>query len=78
LAEVSAPPRRGRFWSATAAKPVLPELRELLKHCQTEDFPEDCKRQKVAAVKDAIQCLEAATEQPQLRSISVKAGASPK
>ena len=59
-----------------AAKPTLPELRELLTYCRNEQFPEDCKRQKIAAVEDAIKCIEAATNQPSLRSIAGAPGGS--
>jgi len=53
-----------------AAKPLLPELRELATACRNEkDFPEDCKRKKTAAVEDAIKAIEKATDQPTLRSI---------
>jgi len=53
-----------------AAKPLLPELRELATACRNEkDFPEDCKKKKTAAVEDAIKAIEEATDQPTLRSI---------
>jgi HEAT repeat protein len=55
----------------TAARQALPELRELATYCKTEkDFPEDCRKKKTAAVEDAIKAIEAATDQPQLRSIA--------
>jgi hypothetical protein len=55
----------------SAAKELLPELRELATYCRNEpDFPDDCKKQKTQAVEDAIKAIEAATDQPQLRSIA--------
>jgi hypothetical protein len=33
-------------------------------------FPEDCKKKKTAAVEEAIKAIEAATDQPPLRSIA--------
>ena len=54
-----------------AAKEVLPDLRELVTFCKNEkDFPEDCKKKKTAAVEEAIQAIEAATDMPKLRSIA--------
>jgi phage host-nuclease inhibitor protein Gam len=54
-----------------AAKEVLPDLKALAAYCKAErDFPEDCKKKKTAAVEDAIQAIEAATDQPKLRSIT--------
>jgi len=54
-----------------AAKAVLPDLRELLAFCKNEkDFPEDCKKKKAAAVEEAIQAIEVATDKPELRSIA--------
>jgi len=62
-----------------AAKEVLPDLRDLAAFCKTErDFPDDCKKKKTAAVEDAIKAIEAAKDQPELRSIAPllpKAGA---
>ncbi|MCX7048473.1 MAG: DUF6288 domain-containing protein [Candidatus Sumerlaeota bacterium] len=55
-----------------AAKELLPELRSLAAYCKTEpNFPDDCKKKKTAAVEDAIKAIEAATTQPQLRSIAL-------
>ena len=55
----------------TAARDVLPQLRALAAYCKTEpNFPEDCRRKKTAAVEDAIKSIEAATDQPPLRSIA--------
>jgi len=53
-----------------AARQVLPELKDLLTYCKNEDFPENCKQMKVAAVEDAIKAIESATTQPELRSIA--------
>jgi len=54
-----------------AAKEVLPDLRELVTFCKNErNFPDDCKKKKTAAVEDAIQAIEAATEEPKLRTIA--------
>lgn len=55
----------------TAAKEVLPELRQLLAYCRTEeDFPEDCKKRKAAAVEEAIAFVESAKKTLELRSIA--------
>jgi hypothetical protein len=51
-----------------AAKPLLPELRELLEFCKNEQFPADCKKIKVEAVEEAIAFIETAKDQPELRS----------
>jgi hypothetical protein len=54
-----------------AAQAVLPELRKLATYCKNEkDFPENCRKKKTAAVEDAIKAIEAATDQPKLRSIA--------
>lgn len=63
----------------TAAREVLPALRELI-----EDFNEQCRRglfpagelndRRVNAVREAIRAIEAATDQPPLRSLSSVAG----
>jgi hypothetical protein len=54
-----------------AAKDLLPELRQLAAYCRNEqDFPDDCKKKKTAAVEDAIKAIEKATDQPTVRSIS--------
>ena len=55
----------------TAARDVLPRLRELAAYCKTEkDFPEDCRQKKTAAVEDAIKAIETATDHPPLRRIA--------
>ncbi len=57
----------------TAAREALPGLRELIVQFNTEckdgRFPDDCNRMRVASVEEAIKAIEAATEQPELRSI---------
>jgi hypothetical protein len=54
-----------------AAREVMPALRELLAYCRDEqDFPDDCKRRKIAAVEDAIKSIEAATDSPPLRALA--------
>lgn len=61
-----------------AARETLPALRELLIFCIDErDFPEDCKRKKVAAVEAAIRAIEATDatkDEPPLRSTRDPAG----
>ena len=57
----------------TAARDVLPQLKELIVQFNTElkngQFPQDCNKQRVTSVQDAIKSIEAATTQPELRSI---------
>jgi hypothetical protein len=54
-----------------AAKELLPDLRDLAAYCRDEpNFPANCRKKKTAAVVDAIKAIEAATEQPKLRSIA--------
>ena len=56
----------------TAAQVVLPELRDLVVTCQKEvDFPDWAKKMKIASVETAIKALEAAKDQPELRSIGL-------
>jgi hypothetical protein len=51
-------------------KELLPDLRELVTYCKNENcFPDDCKK-KTAAVEEAIQGIEAATDMLELRSIA--------
>ncbi len=56
-----------------AARPVLPQLKELIVQFNAEftsgHFPEDCNKQRVDSVKQAITAIEAATTQPEMRSI---------
>ena len=58
----------------TAARSVLPELRALIDQfnadCKAGGFPEDCNKQRVASVEEAIKAIESATTQPELRSIA--------
>jgi hypothetical protein len=37
--------------------------------CKTGGFPEGCNKQRVTSVEQAIQAIEAATTQPDMRSI---------
>jgi hypothetical protein len=57
----------------TAARAVLPQLRELIDQFNTElkngQFPEDCNKMRVDSVEKAIKAIETATTQPELRSI---------
>jgi hypothetical protein len=57
-----------------AARGVVPELKVLIDQfnadCQAGGFPDDCNKMRVASVEEAIKALEAATEQPELRSIA--------
>ena len=60
-----------------AAKSTLPELRKLVVQSNADaDFPDWAKKQRTAAVEDAIQALEKATTQPELRSLSVPVSGS--
>lgn len=44
----------------SAAKPLVPQLKQLAQECRDEqDFPDDCKAKKVAAVEAAIAALDA-------------------
>ena len=58
----------------TAARRVLPELKALIDQfnadCKAGGFPEDCNKQRVASVEEAIKAIESATTQPELRSIA--------
>jgi HEAT repeat protein len=57
----------------TAAREVLPQLKKLIEQFNTEfksgHFPEDCNKQRVTSVEEAIKAIESATTQPQMRSI---------
>ncbi len=57
-----------------AAQPVIPQLKELIamlnEQANSGGFPVDLNKQRVDAVEDAIKSIEAATTQPELRSIS--------
>ncbi len=58
----------------TAAREALPGLGELIvqfdTECKNGQFPDDCNRQRVASVKEAIAAIEAAKDEPELRSIA--------
>ena len=58
----------------TAARGVLPELKALIvqfnAECNAGGFPEDCNKMRVASVEEAIKAIQAATTQPELRSIA--------
>jgi len=54
----------------SAAKGIIPDLEKLIASFEAEvDFPEDCRNQKIQSVKSAIQKLNAATSQPELRTM---------
>ena len=57
----------------TAARECIPQLKELLDQFNTEfkngQFPEDCNKQRVTSIEQAIKNIKAATTQPELRSI---------
>jgi hypothetical protein len=57
----------------TAARDVLPQLRALIEQFNTElkngHFPADCNKRRVDSVEEAITAIEAATTQPEMRSI---------
>jgi len=56
-----------------AAREALPGLKALVVQFNAEwkagGFPEDCNKMRVTSVEDAIKAIEAATTQPELRSI---------
>jgi len=58
----------------TAARDILPQLNELIAQfnaqCKKGEFPEDCNKLRVASVQQAIKAIEAATTQPELRTIA--------
>ncbi|MEI7899425.1 MAG: DUF6288 domain-containing protein [bacterium] len=58
----------------TAARSVLPQLKELIVQFNTElknhQFPDDCNKLRVASVEEAIKSIENATAQPKLLSIA--------
>jgi HEAT repeat protein len=66
----------------TAARGVLPELKALIvqfdAECKAGGFPDDCNRMRVASVEEAITAIEAATEQPEMRSLRVPDGGAKK
>jgi hypothetical protein len=59
----------------SAAREALPGLRELIvqlnDQCKKGEFPAgELNNRRVTAVEEAIKAIEAATEQPELRSIT--------
>ena len=56
-----------------AARKVVPELRALIvqfnDECRSGGFPEDCNKMRVASLKEAIKAIEAAKDEPKMRSI---------
>lgn len=65
----------------TAAREAIPGLRELIvalnEQCEKGQFPKgELNDRRINAVQDAIQSIEAATTQPDLRSIGQAAPAS--
>jgi hypothetical protein len=58
----------------TAAREVLPELKELIDQfnaeCKAGGFPDDCNKMRVASVEEAIKAIQAAKDQPELRNIA--------
>ena len=57
-----------------AAKPQIPALKDLIvslnREAERGEFPSSLNKDRVRAVEDAIQLIEAATTQPELRSIN--------
>lgn len=57
-----------------AAQPAIPQLRELIvelnEQVKNREFPGDLNKRRVADVEAAIKTIEAATTQPELRSIT--------
>lgn len=57
----------------TAARDVVPELKELIvqfdTQCRNGNFPANCNTIRVASIEEAIKAIEAATDQPKLRSV---------
>ena len=55
----------------SAAKVLLPDLQKLIvKYREDKDFPDWAKKQKIASVEEAIKALDAASSQPEMRTIS--------
>ncbi len=56
-----------------AAKPQIPALKDLIvslnREAERGEFPSSLNKDRVLAVEDAIQLIEAATTQPELRSV---------
>ena len=53
-----------------AAKPLVPELKVVLAEYQNSGFPADCNKLRIDAVKETIAFIEAAKDQPELRSMA--------
>jgi hypothetical protein len=65
----------------SAARDVLPELRELIDmfnlQVENRQFPGgELNERRVGAVEEAIKAIEAATEQPELRSFTAGGSAN--
>jgi len=54
----------------TAAKPLIPELKEVLAEYQKSSFPADCNKLRIDSVAETIAFLEKAKDQPDLRSVA--------
>jgi len=59
----------------TAAREVIPQLREVIDmfnlQCENREFPAgELNDRRVGAVEEAIKTIEAATNQPELRTIA--------
>ena len=56
-----------------AAKPQIPALKDLIvslnREAERGEFPSSLNKDRVLAVEDAIRLIEAATTQPELRSV---------
>jgi len=56
-----------------AAREIVPDLKALIvqfnTECGNDQFPEDCNKLRVESVRKAIKAIEAAKNQPELRSI---------
>ena len=64
-----------------AARDTIPDLKKLIAqfndHCASGQFPKHCNDQRVASVEHAIQALQAAKDQPKLRTIRPPAPGGP-
>jgi hypothetical protein len=45
--------------------------------CKRHEFPDNCNRQRVASVEEAIRAIEAASDQPAMRSLRPTAPGKP-
>lgn len=61
-----------------AVQPAIPQLRELIvelnEQVKRKEFPGDLNKKRVADVEEAIAAIEAATTQPELRSLPLAPG----